>query len=236
MKTDNTGKTPDCERCGHPDHGYLAYLVSEGPDVVRLAALRNCGASTPDGYACKCMQEVQQDVRNDRANARRKELRDKILTGQGEQVHGHCPMGCGPTLFLGSGGHVTCARLSCPNPSAVDMILDQPEVDHIVTFEDAGFNLLHPLKERLAPGGLDGCEVHEYLMSFGGPPVAPGKYRVLTTGRKLGTEEFAFVEIVESTETASTETASTETASTETASTETASTETASTEMEKENG
>jgi hypothetical protein len=27
-----------------------------------------------------------------------------------EKVMGNCPMGCGDTLFLGSGGYVTCLR------------------------------------------------------------------------------------------------------------------------------
>jgi hypothetical protein len=36
------------------------------------------------------------------------------------KVAGECPMGCGRTLFLGSGGHVTCSLLGCPNPAAAD--------------------------------------------------------------------------------------------------------------------
>lgn len=35
------------------------------------------------------------------------------------KVAGTCPMGCGETLFVGSGGHVTCSFQECPNPSAV---------------------------------------------------------------------------------------------------------------------
>ncbi|MFJ9633744.1 hypothetical protein ACIRU8_39230 [Streptomyces sp. NPDC101175] len=35
-------------------------------------------------------------------------------------VQGRCPACRGASLFLGSGGHVTCARLDCPNPCAVD--------------------------------------------------------------------------------------------------------------------
>lgn len=36
-------------------------------------------------------------------------------------VQGYCPMGCGRTLFLGEGGHVTCSWAMCPNPSAVEL-------------------------------------------------------------------------------------------------------------------
>jgi len=35
-------------------------------------------------------------------------------------VKGRCPMGCGETLFLGAGGHVTCSFIDCPDPAAVD--------------------------------------------------------------------------------------------------------------------
>jgi hypothetical protein len=35
-------------------------------------------------------------------------------------VQGRCPACNGASLFLGSGGHVTCARLDCPDPCAAD--------------------------------------------------------------------------------------------------------------------
>lgn len=35
-------------------------------------------------------------------------------------VRGRCPACRGQSLFLGSGGHITCARLDCPNPCAAD--------------------------------------------------------------------------------------------------------------------
>lgn len=35
-------------------------------------------------------------------------------------VQGRCPACRGASLFLGSGGHVTCARLDCPDPCAAD--------------------------------------------------------------------------------------------------------------------
>lgn len=38
-------------------------------------------------------------------------------------VRGHCPA-CGrQSLFLGSGGHVTCSTIDCRNPSAADEVL-----------------------------------------------------------------------------------------------------------------
>lgn len=39
------------------------------------------------------------------------------------KVAGKCPMGCGETLFLGDGGHVTCSFNKCPNPGMVDEML-----------------------------------------------------------------------------------------------------------------
>ncbi|MFC8008712.1 DUF6085 family protein [Streptomyces cinereoruber] len=39
------------------------------------------------------------------------------------RVQGYCPACRGESLFLGSGGHVTCSRLDCPAPTAVDDLL-----------------------------------------------------------------------------------------------------------------
>lgn len=43
-------------------------------------------------------------------------------------AQGRCPACRGASLFLGSGGHVTCARIDCPNPSLADELLhgEQP--------------------------------------------------------------------------------------------------------------
>jgi hypothetical protein len=35
-------------------------------------------------------------------------------------VQGRCPACRGSSLFLGDGGHVTCSRLDCPNPTLAD--------------------------------------------------------------------------------------------------------------------
>lgn len=36
------------------------------------------------------------------------------------RVQGRCPACNGSSLFLGTGGHVTCSRLDCPNPTLAD--------------------------------------------------------------------------------------------------------------------
>ena len=51
------------------------------------------------------------------------------MTRFGDQVQGTCPA-CGyKSLFLGSGGYVTCSILECPDPGA-------PSVALGVTFPD----------------------------------------------------------------------------------------------------
>lgn len=87
-------------------------------------------------------------------------------------------MGCGNTLFLGSGGHVTCSWSRCPEPTAAGLILDEPETEHIVTFSDlGGFSIRHPLRDRVELDDLGDCNLHLYLASLSGPPVKPGRYR-----------------------------------------------------------
>lgn len=48
-------------------------------------------------------------------------------------VVGRCPMGCGETLFVGSGGYVTCSYLPCPDPCrASEMLRKAPEIRRLV--------------------------------------------------------------------------------------------------------
>lgn len=96
------------------------------------------------------------------------------------RVVGYCPMGCGQTLFLGEGGHVTCSHLDCSNPEAVDIILNESLVHHEVTLGDATWNVIHPLRERIDDQVLD-CSLGEYLESLSGPPRQPGRYLVWLT-------------------------------------------------------
>jgi hypothetical protein len=99
----------------------------------------------------------------------------------GEKVTGYCPMGCGQTLSLGAGGHVTCGRIGCPRPDAVSDLLDDNEAQHIVSFGADGFTVRHPLRERL-DDALMRCALHEHIAAMDGPPVAPGRYRALGDG------------------------------------------------------
>jgi hypothetical protein len=104
-----------------------------------------------------------------------------VLRNQGPEVRGHCPMGCGETLFLGSGGYVTCARVECPRPDAASGILEERETEHIVVSEEDSFSVAHPLKERLEDTLFD-CPLHLYLRGLDAAPVGPGRYRVRDRG------------------------------------------------------
>lgn len=103
-----------------------------------------------------------------------------------EKVMGNCPMGCGDTLFLGSGGYVTCSWHKCPDPGAVaDLLLDHSTPNHIVVighhWSPRPFSIQHPLRERLM-GELFECPLHEHLNTLSGPPRQPGRYRVIEQG------------------------------------------------------
>lgn len=97
----------------------------------------------------------------------------------GDQVCGFCPMGCGTTLFVGVGGHITCSYVGCPEPSATDLILDDRITEHVVTFDDDGFTIRHPLRERINDE-LMRCTLHNEC-ARAGPPLT-GVYTVFRVG------------------------------------------------------
>lgn len=106
----------------------------------------------------------------------------------GENVKGYCPMGCGPTLFLGSGGYVTCSWWRCPDPGAVSDLLDDRESEHVVVIGESTFTVRHPLRERLNDD-LAECDLHDWLASLPGPPRLPGRYRA----SKQGGDQWLFI-------------------------------------------
>lgn len=54
------------------------------------------------------------------------------------EIQGYCPACGGTSLFLGSGGHVTCARLGCLNPSAADQLLHGESEGALAAFLGGG--------------------------------------------------------------------------------------------------
>ena len=104
----------------------------------------------------------------------------------------YCPMGCGETLHLMQSGMIMCLGKDCPNPGAAQQILGDRETQHIVVFREDGWEMIHPLSDRL--GSLLACMVHEACNRLPGPPGGIlGKYRV-----KLDGEGGLEVELLES--------------------------------------
>lgn len=92
-----------------------------------------------------------------------------------ESITGYCPE-CGGSLFVGSGGYITCSSIECPNPTKVaDLLLDR-EREHLVVLAEDSFSVRHPIREH--PSDPLACGVHAYVLSLDGPPRQPGRYRV----------------------------------------------------------
>lgn len=103
------------------------------------------------------------------------------MTGIRDVHRAYCPMGCGNTLHLMQSGTLMCLAQDCPRPDAAQTILEDPESEHIVVFREDGWEMIHPLRDRL--GGLLACMVHEAVMKLPGPPAGiTGKYRVRQKG------------------------------------------------------
>lgn len=93
-------------------------------------------------------------------------------------IQGFCPMGCGRTLHVGEPGMVYCAAPNCPKPGAVTELLADAHIgDHVVRLHEIGFEITHPLAERLT-GQLFDCDFHEWMCTQPGPPADLGEYYV----------------------------------------------------------
>ena len=99
------------------------------------------------------------------------------MTGIQDIRRAYCPMGCGETLHLMASGMIMCLGQDCPDPGAAQQILGERETEHIMVFREDGWEMIHPLRDRL--GDLLACMVHEAVMKLPGPPAGiTGKYRV----------------------------------------------------------
>lgn len=85
-------------------------------------------------------------------------------------VFAKCPA-CGSTLYVDVPIGVLqvdliCRNKNCPQPDAATKILSDPEIEHIVRFDEQGyFNAQHPLRER-ADGALLDCVIHEAVVDW----------------------------------------------------------------------
>jgi len=93
-------------------------------------------------------------------------------------VIGHCPMGCGQTLFLDTDGRIDCWNTGCPRPDAAHRLLADTETEHLVQFDADGFTIRHPLRERL-DDELMACGLHAYCAAMDTGPELHGRYRAL---------------------------------------------------------
>lgn len=104
-------------------------------------------------------------------------------------LHGHCPHGCGETLFVYD-GRIICAGEACDDDEAVNKILQDGETEHIVRFSRHSFTVRHPLRERIGDE-LMNCEVHLECGALMGPPEGePGLYRVYPDHDRRGEYRF----------------------------------------------
>lgn len=106
------------------------------------------------------------------------------ITTHHPSVAGRCPAcGSAGSLFLGSGGYVTCSIADCPDPGKASDLLNRPTY-HVVDVGENGWAVQH---EATCFPDLLGCEVHrriEKLMRmFDTPPVASGRYRWTDSGQ-----------------------------------------------------
>lgn len=76
-----------------------------------------------------------------------------------------CPA-CGQDqLRRKSNGTLRCTVPDCTDPDAAQKILADPEIHHIVRFDEHGyFNVQHPLRERI-DGALLDCKIYDVVRS-----------------------------------------------------------------------
>lgn len=121
-------------------------------------------------------------VQERRVRALIREELTRVISPQDHHLHGHCPA-CGRTsLMTGAGGHIVCGHLECPDPTALDRLLDDGETEHVLTVHrNNSFTLRHPLKERL-DGVLESCKVHETAAHYSTRLPECGRYRAHLSG------------------------------------------------------
>ena len=110
------------------DEDALDKLPEDGPLSVLpsfLSALDHALAGTPG-----CLEPADWQLAR-RANAiaylndTRSVAELPPEADRGRKIVGVCPLGCGETLFLGDGGHITCSYVGCPDPTGAGSLLSE---------------------------------------------------------------------------------------------------------------
>jgi hypothetical protein len=73
-------------------------------------------------------------------------------------------------------GELRCLQVNCARPLAAGEVLADRETEHVVVFDEHGFSIQHPLRERI-DGALFSCGLHAHLRTLDGPPDPIGRYR-----------------------------------------------------------
>lgn len=95
-------------------------------------------------------------------------------------VQGQCPACGNRSLFLASGGYVTCRIAECPRSTAMaDLMCEHMSPHHIVKLGESDYFIQHPMRERLGVDELFRCRLHAALAESAGPPRRPGRYQVI---------------------------------------------------------
>ncbi len=98
------------------------------------------------------------------------------------RIEGFCPEGCGRTLQveeMQARNRIICMADGCPSPLSMHQIANDEETEHIVEFDEAGFTIRHPLRERVTDLLLN-CLLHQECAEH---PDLMGRYRATTEDR-----------------------------------------------------
>lgn len=98
-------------------------------------------------------------------------------------IQGYCPACGNKSLHTYShDGFVICMHPDCPDQDAAGKILSDPEIHHIVRFDEDGyFNAKHPLRERI-DGDLLDCTIYEdAIAEWVGTPTQARKNEIADT-------------------------------------------------------
>ncbi|GHB55812.1 hypothetical protein GCM10010331_49590 [Streptomyces xanthochromogenes] len=125
---------PPCVVCQQPvqdvtvreDHLNLSLMsIRQDPcgHIVTFSELRLAALTDRAQMVTRTVTDLEQRVDSTRTTL------DNPSTSAFPAVQGRCPACRGASLFVGSGGYITCARLECPEPDAATTLLERRTED-----------------------------------------------------------------------------------------------------------